>query len=111
MSKISCIGRCKGCDRPRQLDDEVCGECLNAPNRGRVWAERAHRCRTDPEFAKQVYEAIPSMTGKKIFTTMFGVPSGSHPPEEPPAPTGTYAGLAAGVSGPTPTGVLRLIRS
>jgi hypothetical protein len=90
MSSITRIGKCKGCDRPRKLDDGVCDGCLTAPARGRVWAERAHRCRTDPEFAKQVYDSISTQTGKVIFMTMFGVPIGSTAPEEFPAPTGTY---------------------
>lgn len=112
MSNIACIGRCKGCDRPRQLDDGVCEECLHAPSRGRTWAERAHRCRTDPEFAKQVYDAIATATGKKIFMAMFGVPPGAAPPpaEEVAVPTGTYH-ASAYPSRSTPTGVLRLIKS
>jgi len=96
MSKISCIGRCEGCDRPRQLDDGVCGECLNAPNRGRVWAKRAHRCRTDPDFAKEVYESITTASGKKMFMAMFGVPDGSSSPENIPVPTGTYPPVHTG---------------
>jgi len=102
MSEIVRIGRCKGCDRARQLDEGVCGECLHSPSRGRVWAERAHRCRTDPEFAKQVYESITSVSGKKIFMAMFGVPGGAVPPENVPVPTGTC---------PVYTGGLRLIKS
>lgn len=107
MSEIARIGRCKGCDRPRQLDDGVCEDCLSSPARGRVWAERAHRCRTDPEFAKKVYESIMTPSGRKIFTSMFGVPNGAVPPENVPAPTGTYPGL----TGPIQTTGLRLIKS
>jgi len=101
MSEIARIGRCKGCDRARQVDDGVCADCL-APPRGRTWAERAHKCRTDPGFAKQVYESITTSSGKKIFMAMFGVPDGAAPPENVPAPTGTYS---------APSNVLRLIKS
>ena len=108
MTKVACIGRCKGCDRARQLDDGVCEDCLTPP-RGRAWAERAHRCRTNPAFAKEVYESIQSLSGKKMFIGMFGVPSGSLPPEEHPVPTGTNP-VPVSVC-PVPTGSLRLVKS
>ena len=108
MSNIACIGRCKGCDRPRQLDDGVCTDCLESPGRGRLWAERAHRCRTDPAYAKSVYDSIQTATGKKIFMSMFGVPAGSPPPEETPVPTGTHSAYAN--VRPVSKGSLRLIK-
>lgn len=89
MSEVTCIGRCKGCDRMRRLDDGVCNECLQSDSRGRVWAERAHRCRTDPEYAKTVYESIQKESGKRIFAKMFGYPPGVTPIQEKPVPTGT----------------------
>lgn len=64
---ISEIGRCIGCDRPSRLDDGVCEPCLHHPKRGRRWAELAHRCRTDPEFARAAYERIKDDRGRRMF--------------------------------------------
>lgn len=91
MSAVTCIGRCKGCDRMRRLDDGVCEECLS-PSRGRLWAERAHRCRTDPAYAKTTYDSIKTNSGRKMFVAMFGLPPEAVAPERHPVPTGTLGG-------------------
>ncbi len=68
--EIPQIGRCIGCFRPARLDDGVCRPCLT--QRGRWWAEMSHRCRTDPEFARAVYERIGYERGRRIFVLMYG---------------------------------------
>ena len=83
MSEVTCIGRCKGCDRMRRLDDGVCQDCLSGPNLGRVWAERMYKCRQDPEYARTVYASIPTERGRKLFQVLF-------PNFSPPVPTGTH---------------------
>lgn len=87
MNEVTCIGRCKGCDRMRRVSDGVCEECLSAPG-GRQRAERCHRCRTDPEYAAMTYNFIKTESGKKIFIGMFGLPPGVTAPERRPVPTG-----------------------
>jgi len=71
------IGRCKGCDKPSRLDDGACNYCLNHPKRGRKWIETAIKCRTNPEFAIQVYYRIQtqrSTEAANIYAKMFGIP-------------------------------------
>jgi hypothetical protein len=75
--KISQIGRCRGCDRAKQLDEGVCRECLDAPNRGRKWAEMSYRCRTEPDFALAVFLKIQSERGREIFVKSYGLPPGA----------------------------------
>lgn len=70
-----------GCDRgPRKVDEGVCEECLQHPKRGRKWAQQAHRCRTEPDFARKTYDSISTERGKKLFVALFGLPSGAMPP-------------------------------
>lgn len=71
------IGRCMGCDGMSRLDEGVCAKCLNDPKRGRKWAEQAHRCRTDPDFALSVYSRIRSESGRRMFEAAFGKPGGA----------------------------------
>jgi hypothetical protein len=78
---VSQIGRCKGCDKPKQLDDGVCQECLTHPTRkiggsARKWAEWAHRCRTEPDFHLAVYMAAKTDQGKARIVAAFGLPKG-----------------------------------
>lgn len=88
-AEVVSIGRCKGCDRGRRLNDGVCEECL-APPRGRRWAEDAHRCRTDKKYALIVYGKIKSERGRKLFEAMFGNPAAPTVEPRTPTPTGTY---------------------
>lgn len=74
--------------RKLRADAQACEECMTAPARGPVWIERAHRCRTEPEYARMVYDSIPSKSGKKIFLAMFPQYSSWHAPAAP-VPTGT----------------------
>lgn len=74
MGHVSEIGRCKGCDRMERVEDGVCVECLSSPVRGRRWAEMSHRCRTDREFARQVFARIDTQRGRALFTIMYGDP-------------------------------------
>ncbi len=69
------IGICKGCEKRAVLMNGACSECLK---KGEKWAQMAHRCRTEPEFAKRVYNTIPDdrENAKKMFIFMFGVPEG-----------------------------------
>jgi hypothetical protein len=67
---IAQIGRCIGCDRADRLNDSVCKACLT--RRGRKWAEMSHRCRTEAEFALNVYERISSDRGREIFLRLYG---------------------------------------
>jgi len=83
MNKLAEIGSCKGCDRRSRLDGGVCHECLNSPRRGRKWAEMSHRCRTDPAFALACYNAVKTVSGKKIFEIMYGLPPSAIPPGRP----------------------------
>lgn len=80
---VTQIGSCKGCDKRSRLDDGVCAVCLEDPARGRAWAVRAHRCRTDPAFAASTYRLIGSDRGKAVFIKMFGLPSGEKDPAAP----------------------------
>jgi predicted amidophosphoribosyltransferase len=64
------IGRCIGCNQPSRLDDGVCDDCLT--QHGRKWAELSNRCRTDPEFARAVYEKIATGKGRAMFLAMYG---------------------------------------
>lgn len=96
MSEVTCIGKCIGCDRMRKVKvgasprGGICTECLESPARGASWAERAHRCRTEPAYARMVYESIDKPRAKKLFIGMFGLPEGAAPPvPEAPVPTGT----------------------
>jgi len=68
------VGRCIGCFRMSRLDDGVCAECLC--KRGRKWAEMSHRCRTEPAFARAVYEQIEDARGRRLFRLMYGAPDG-----------------------------------
>jgi predicted amidophosphoribosyltransferase len=77
------IGRCKGCNKHTILDDGVCPECLNGPNRGRKWAELAYKCRQDPAYAKKVYSSINTESGRKLFIMMFGTPNPPNPSNHP----------------------------
>jgi hypothetical protein len=58
-----------------KLHSGVCFDCLNSPARGRKWAEQAHKCRNDKDYAKKVYDSINTESGKKMFVAMFGSPS------------------------------------
>lgn len=73
--KLTEIGRCIGCNRPGILDNGVCQDCLNSPNRGRKWAELAHKCRVDPTYAQTIYDSIKTDRGRKLFVLMFGIES------------------------------------
>lgn len=73
MSTLPTIGRCKGCDAVRRLDEGVCHACL-VPPRGRVWARMSHRVRTDPEFALAVYRRITTDAGRRTFVRAYGLP-------------------------------------
>jgi len=75
VSVVARIGPCKGCARVARLDDGVCLGCLGSPRRGRRWAELGDRVRRDPELARQVFDAITSDRGRRLFVTMFGLPS------------------------------------
>ncbi len=67
---VPTIGRCIGCDRPSRIFEGVCDDCLQ--HRGRRWAELAHRCRTDLDFARVVYARIESVRGRELFVHLFG---------------------------------------
>ena len=71
------IGPCKGCNKLRQLDGGVCHDCLTAPKRGRKWAERSHKCRTEPNFALAVYLKSPTIEGRQRFVNFYGFPPGA----------------------------------
>lgn len=76
MGEVTHVGRCVGCNRFRVVDatDSICNDCLTSPLRGRRWALNMERCRTDPEFARAVYDAIGSDRGRRIFIALLGVP-------------------------------------
>jgi len=88
MSEVTAIGRCKGCDQARRLDDGVCNECLSHPKRGRKWAEMSHRIRTEPNFALKSFNEIGvrkpahEITGKTLFIRDYGFPEGAVPSPE-----------------------------
>lgn len=65
----------------------ACEECLTAPARGPGWVEKAHKVRTNPEYARMVYDQIESRSGKKLFLAMFPQYSSWH--AQAPVPTGT----------------------
>jgi len=71
-NSVARIGRCHGCDRTCRIADGVCGTCL--AERGRSWAEMAHRVRTDPAFALAVYCEITSDRRRELFVSLFGRP-------------------------------------
>lgn len=75
------IGRCKGCNNVARLDEGACRACLGDGTRGRKWVEMAHRCRTEPEFALNVYRRIKSSDKRAAFVEMFGLPPGADEPE------------------------------
>lgn len=96
MSEVACIGKCIGCDRMRRVkvgvcqSGAICEDCEKSGARGPKWAERAHRCRTDPGYAQGVYDSIETVIGKKLFVAMFGLPAKACPPApDGPVPTGT----------------------
>lgn len=76
MAKVTSIGRCAGCYRFGVVDDEdsICADCLTSPLRGRRWALTMGRCRTDPRFARDVFDAIRSDRGRLLFIKLLGVP-------------------------------------
>jgi hypothetical protein len=78
-SQVISFGHCKGCYRMARLDDDVCHLCLTSPQRGRRWAEMSHRCRTDPAFARIVYDRIGTDHGRRLFVRMYGLPIGAKP--------------------------------
>lgn len=75
-ANITTIDKCLGCDRTRVVDASVpiCMECLLGARRGRVWALRMHECRTNPRFARKVYDAIKTDHGRRVFMQAFGLP-------------------------------------
>ena len=75
MNDVVYIGRCIGCDQVSRLDDGVCRQCLSHPKRGRRWAEMAHRCRVDREFAASIYSRIRTEYGRELFRRVFGEPT------------------------------------
>lgn len=100
MEEVTCIGRCLGCDRMRRVrvglshefpDGGICEDCV-VPPRGIAWAERAHKCRTRPEYAQKVYDSIQTQGGKKIFRAMFPnfIPAAPEGARLELVPTGTY---------------------
>ena len=87
MGTVTQIGYCKGCAKGlRQLDDDVCDECLSHPKRGRKWAEMSYRIRNDPAFALEAYNNIGlekpenETAGKLLFIRMYGLPPGGISP-------------------------------
>lgn len=76
MAEVTRVDRCVGCNRFRAVnaEDSICNECLTAPLRGRRWALTVHRCRTDPRFAREVFNAIRSDRGRLLFIKLLGVP-------------------------------------
>ena len=76
-SQVISIGRCKGCYRTARLDDDVCRDCLQ--RRGREWAEMSHRCRTEPAFARMVYDRIATDYSRRLFVRVYGLPIGAKP--------------------------------
>ncbi len=107
MSEVTSIGRCIGCDRgPRRVEDGICQECIEHPKRGREWARRAHRCRTEPDFALKTYSEIRTPRGRKLFVALFGLPPGAPPPE----PTLQAVPEPDDEPEPAPARLLRLVR-
>jgi hypothetical protein len=80
---VTTIGRCKGCDKTRKLDDGACQECLTHPKRGRQWCEFSHRVRIDPEFALETFNGIGlnkpqvKLLGRAKFIRDYGFPKGA----------------------------------
>jgi hypothetical protein len=77
VAAVTRVGRCVGCNRFRAVDadDSICNECLTSkPLRGRRWALMVLRCRTDPRFAREVFDAIRSDHGRLLFIKLLGVP-------------------------------------
>jgi len=68
--RVDEIGRCIGCDRPSRLSNGICHACLT--QRGRRWAEMSHMCRTNPEFALDVYSQIKTDRGRELFLRAYG---------------------------------------
>lgn len=64
------IGRCIGCWEPARLDDGACDDCL--ARRGRKWVVMSARCRTDPDFALEVFKRIKDNRGRRLFLSMYG---------------------------------------
>ena len=77
---VTSIGKCIGCLKMSVLDEGVGKCCLNNPQRGRVWAKTAQKVRSNPEFAKKVYNSVETLKGKKLFVEMFGLPAGEMEP-------------------------------
>ncbi len=74
------IGRCAGCAVSGKLDDGACPACHA---RGPKWVKTAKLIRTDPEFARRFFEAIPSTRHKQLFAMHFGLPEGCIDPDAP----------------------------
>jgi hypothetical protein len=64
------IGRCIGCDRMARLYRRACKPCLTI--RGRRWIAMSHQCRTDPEFALEVYSELKTDRAREVFLRMYG---------------------------------------
>lgn len=75
-ANVVTIARCLGCDRSRVVDASVpiCMQCLLGPRRGRKWAFMMHECRTNPRFARSVFDAIKTEDGRRVFVQAFGLP-------------------------------------
>lgn len=74
--EITTIGKCKGCTKMSVLDNGVCKECLNDPDRGRDWANAMNRARTSPEFAMKVWKSLDNDYARERFIKFFGLPKG-----------------------------------
>ena len=70
--KVIQIGRCIGCNTMGRLDDGVGLCCLNHPQRGRNWANKAARIRRDPQYKAMIYSGIQNEGNRKLFIEMFG---------------------------------------
>lgn len=80
------IGRCPACNERARLDDEYCRTCLDAPKRGREWAEFTARIRKEPAVAQQVFGLLASDRSRRIFIAFFGLPAGCVDPDAPKPP-------------------------
>jgi hypothetical protein len=76
VAEVTRVGRCVGCNRFCAVDAEnsICADCLTSPLRGRRWALTMGRCRSDPRFAREVFDAIRSERGRLLFIKLLGVP-------------------------------------